>query len=101
MSLCLFQGEYYLANTYAQKEEVIHSFLEGDYKTLVIIDESFAIENIKNICGESDIPCSVEFLSDKSIPCTKGIYISTFDTAAQNFIKENWSLLAFFTLTLT
>lgn len=96
MSLCLFQGEYYMANTYSQKEEVIHSFLEGDYKTLVIIDESLAIENIKNICGDSDIPSSVEFLSKDSRPCNKGIYISTFDTAAQQFIKENWSLLAFF-----
>jgi hypothetical protein len=92
----LFQGEYYLANTYGQKEEVIHRFLEGDYKTLVIIDESLAIENIKNIRGQSDIPCSVEFLSEKSVPCEKGIYISTFDTVTQNFIKENWSLLAFF-----
>jgi hypothetical protein len=93
----LFQGEYYLASTYAQKEEVIHSFLEGDYKTLVIIDETLAIENIKNIRAESDIPCSVEFLSENSVPCDKGIYIATFDTATQKFIKENWSLLAFFT----
>lgn len=92
----LFQGEYYLASTYAQKEEVIHSFLEGDYKTLVIVDESLAIENIKAIRAESDIPCTVEFLSESSRPCDKGIYITTFDTATQNFIKENWSLLAFF-----
>jgi hypothetical protein len=92
----LFQGEYYLASTYAQKQEVIHSFLDSDYKTLVIIDETLAIENIKDIRGQSDIPCSVEFLSEKSVPCDKGIYISTFDTATQNFIKENWSLLAFF-----
>ena len=95
----LFQGEYYLANTYAQQQEVIHSFLESDYKTLVIIDESLAIENIKAIRAESDIPCTVEFLSESSKPCDKGIYIGTFNTATQNFIKENWSLLAFFTAT--
>ena len=94
----LFQGEYYLANTYSQKEEVIHRFLESDYKSLVIIDETLAIENIKAIRAESDIPCTVEFLSESSTPCDKGIYISIFDTVAQNFIKEKWSLLAFFTL---
>ena len=92
----LFQGEYYLANTYGQKEEVIHRFLEGDYKTLVIIDETLAIENIKAIRAESDIPCTVEFLSESSRSCDKGIYISSFDTVTQKFIKENWSLLAFF-----
>ena len=92
----LFQGEYYLANTYSQKEEVIHRFLEGDYKSLVIIDETLAIENIKAIRAESDIPCTVEFLSESSRPCDKSIYITTFDTVTQTFIKENWSLLAFF-----
>ena len=92
----LFQGEYYLANTYGQKEEVIHRFLEGDYKSLVIIDETLAIENIKAIRAESDIPCTVEFLSESSRPCDKSIYITSFDTVTQKFIKENWSLLAFF-----
>ena len=93
----LFQGEYYIANTHSQQQEVIHQFLEGDYKTLVIIDHALAIENIQCICSESDIPCSVEFLSEYSMPCVKGIYINnTFDTFTQAFIKNNWSLLAFF-----
>jgi hypothetical protein len=95
MQRILFQGEYYMASTNSQQEEVIQRFLEGDYKTLVIIDESLAIENIKDMRGDSE--CSVEFLSELSKSGVKGIYINnTFDLLTQNFIKENWSLLAFF-----
>jgi len=95
----LFQGEYFIAYEHTDQLEVIEEFMCNDtYKSMVIIDSSLAIENIKELRG--DYNCFVVFLNNKCNPeleTRKIIYIhDKFDEMTQGFILKTGSLLAFF-----
>lgn len=95
----LFQGEYFIAHEDADQLEVIDEFMSNDtYKSMVIIDSSLAIENIKELRGGYN--CFVVFLNSESNPeleTRKIIYIhDTIDEMTQSFILKTGSLLAFF-----
>ena len=99
IDIMLFQGEYFIAHEDADQLEVIDEFMSNDiYKSMVIIDSSLAIENIKEL--RRDYNCFVVFLNSDSNPeleTRKIIYIhDTFDEMTQGFILNTGSLLAFF-----
>ena len=97
--IMLFQSEYFIAHEDSDQLEVIEEFMYNDiYKSMVIIDSSLAIENIKELRG--DYNCIVVFLNSESNPeleTRKIIYIhDKIDEMAQAFILKTHSLLAFF-----
>jgi len=95
----VFIGEFYIAHDDDTQLETIDNFMNDDtYKSLLIIDSSMAIENIKNLRGGYN--CFVCFLNhsdDPSKESRKIIYINNvFDDMAQNFMLNHGGLLAFF-----
>jgi hypothetical protein len=95
----LLHGEFYLARQDNEQLEVIERFMEDDEtKSLLIIDQYLAIENIKNL--RADHNCYVVFLNNDSNPNSENrkiIYIhESFDAMAQDFITNYWGMLAFF-----
>jgi len=95
----LFQSEYFIAYEDSDQLEVIEEFMYNDtYKSMVIIDSSLAIENIKEL--RRDYNCVVVFLNSECNPeleIRKIIYIhDKIDEMAQAFILKTRSLLAFF-----
>jgi len=86
----LFMGEYYIAETDGNRKEVIETFLEDDnYKTLVIVDPVMRLH---------EYGCQIECLvSIEEIIDTKRIFMcAQLDGMAKAFVKQHWSLLAFF-----
>ncbi len=94
----LFQGEYWIASTVQELQEVVNQFEEEDgYSSLLVIDPRRGIEFHKAMCREET---HVKFLNQYNPALEpdddKHLYIHpVFDPSAMNFVREQWGLVVF------
>jgi len=99
----LFQGEYWIASTLQELQEVFDRFEEEDgYSALLVVDPRRGIDFHKELCREDT---HVRLLNQYDAARVqeqeedeKHVYIHpVFDASAMNFVKEMWGLTVFIT----
>lgn len=96
--MALYIGEYYIADSYEEEEDVITDFYNSDNcNTMIIIDEYNRIERYKEMRGDMDI--GITWLTEQSAPegNRKVIFINeVLNKVVQTFILDYGGMIGFF-----
>ena len=98
--IMLFQGEYWIASTPQELQEVIDRFEEEDgHVSLLVVDPRHGIDFHKGLCrADTHVKLLTQYDVAQEPDDAKHLYIHpVFDPSAINFVKEQWGLVVFIT----